>query len=164
MTAADMPRWSSALRRLAACYNKTLTREQAEAWFDQLERYPIDAVEQAMRDAPAHDDAGQYMPSVGLVEKITRKHMAGTPRSTGDWHAPEVMRDEHGKVTVAYRCGLCCDTGWRGVVTETGVLLTEAELQAWDLRDRPTRPREDGRPHVTRRRCACRTQAIARTA
>lgn len=156
MTHADMPRWTAALRRLAACYNKTLTAEQADAWFEQLERYPIDAIEQAMRDAPAHDDAGQYMPSVGLVEKITRKHMGGTPRSTGDWHAPDVSRDPTtGLVVARWRCVFCEDTGWRAVRTEDGRVLTQAELIAWEA-TRPLGAREDGQPHSRMRRCDCR--------
>jgi hypothetical protein len=156
MNVADNQRWYAALRRLTAGYDWKMPQDQADAWFDQLERYPIDAVEQAMRDAPA--ESGRFKPAVGLVEQLAKKAMAGTPRSTGDWHAPEVLRDEHGKVTVAYRCGLCCDTGWRGVVTETGALLTEPELQAWELTQKPTGARADGMPHVMRRRCLCRTQ------
>jgi len=155
MTAVDMPRWSAALRRLCAGYDKQLAHGQADAWYEQLERYPIDAVEQAFRDAPA--EAGRFFPTVGLLEQLTKKHTASTPRRTGDWHAPEVMRDADGKVTVAYRCGLCCDTGWRGVLTASGLVLTEAELQEWETNQKPTAPREDGRRHGVRRRCACRT-------
>ena len=162
MNAADFSRWTAALRRLSAGYDRKMPPDQVDAWYDQLERYPMDAVEQALRDAPS--EAGRFFPTVGLVEQLAKKALAGTPRSTGDWHAPEMMRDADGKVTVAYRCGLCCDTGWRAVLTETGVLLTEQELQVWDMTQKPASPREDGKPHYSRRRCACRTQAMARTA
>ena len=163
MTTVDLPRFRSALMRLSVCYDKTLTSDARDAWFSQLERYPIDAVEQALRDAPA--EAGRFFPTVGLVEQLAKKALAGTPRHTGDWHAPEMMRDEDGRVVVAYRCALCCDTGWRGVVTETGRLLTEPELQAYDLYEKPRQARADGKPHVMRRRCACKDRGqMARTA
>jgi hypothetical protein len=162
MTLHDSARWSAAIRRLCAGYDRKMPVEQVDAWYDQLERYAIEAVEQALRDAPV--EAGRFFPTIGLVEQLARKAAAGTPRSTGDWHAPEVTRDEDGRVTVAYRCGLCCDTGWRAVVTETGRVLTEAELQAWEMYQKPAGPREDGRPHVMRRRCACKLSGQQRGA
>jgi hypothetical protein len=157
MTAVDFDRWSSALRRLSAGYDRKMPPDQVSAWYDQLERYPIDAVEQAMRDAPS--EAGRFFPTVGLVEQLAKKAMGGTTRTTGDWHAPEMMRDEDGVVTVAYRCGLCCDTGWRARVAANGVILTEMELQA--SQDVLRVPRADGKPTYTMTRCACRTGGAA---
>jgi hypothetical protein len=157
LTGADMSRWDRALRRMLAGYDWTMPAPQAEAWFEQLERYPMEAVEQALRGAPS--EAGRFKPTVGLLEQLAKKHMAGTPRSTGDWHAPEVVRDEAGVVTIAYRCGLCCDTGWRAKVAANGVILTEMELQA--SQDVLRVPREDGNPTYTMTRCACRTGGVA---
>jgi hypothetical protein len=157
MTAVDMPRFRAAVLRVCACYDKALTSDQRDAWYDQLERYPIDALETALRAAPA--ESGRFFPSVGLIEQLTRKALAATPRSTGDWHAPEVMRDEAGIVTIAYRCGLCCDTGWRARVAANGVILTEMELQA--SQDVLRVPRADGKPTYTMTRCACRTGGVA---
>lgn len=154
MTGADRPRWFAALRRMTAGYDWKMPQDQADAWFDQLERYPMDAVEQAMRDAPA--EAGRFKPAVGLVEQLTRKAMAGTPRSTGDWHAPDISRDEHGVVVARWRCVFCEDSGWRAVETETGQLLTNDELIR--RREALRVPREDGQPTYAMRRCACRTQ------
>lgn len=159
MNAADFSRWSSALRRLSAGYDRKMPPDQVEAWFDQLERYPIEAVEQALRDAPS--EAGRFFPTVGLVEQLARKAMAGTPRSTGDWHAPEIMRDPTtGQVVVAWRCVFCEDSGWRAKRTDTGQMLTAAELQEYD-RVRPVGARPDGRPHTVMTRCACKTAGAA---
>ena len=157
MTVADQARFRTALVRLAVCYDRQLSSEVRDAWYTQLERYPIDAVEAALQAAPR--EAGRFFPTVGLVEQLAAKACAGTPRRTGDWHAPEVMRDESGIVTIAYRCGLCCDTGWRAKVTANGVILTEMELQAsWDVL---RVPHADGKPTYTMTRCACRTAAAS---
>lgn len=152
MTAADMPTFRPALLRLCACYDRQLTTEQRDAWWDQLERYPIDAVVQALRDAPA--ESGRFFPSVGLVEQLTRKAMAGKPRTSGDWHAPDVCRDPTtGLVVARWRCVFCEDTGWRAVTD--GRVLTQAELVAMRWPD----PREDGQPHYRMRRCECKRRA-----
>jgi hypothetical protein len=153
LTAADFGRWSAALRRLSAGYDRKMPPDQVQAWYDQLERYPMDAVEQALRDAPA--EAGRFFPTVGLVEQLVKKHMAGTPRSTGDWHAPDIHRNEDGVVVARWRCVFCEDTGWRAKLTDTGQLLTHDELIR--RREALRVPREDGEPSYRMARCACRT-------
>jgi hypothetical protein len=154
MTAADYPTFRSALLRLCACYDKQLTSEQRDAWGDQLERYPIDAIVQALRSAPA--ESGRFFPNVGLVEQLAKKHMGGTPRSTGDWHAPDVTRNEDGVVVARWRCVFCEDTGWRAKQTDTGQLLTNDELIR--RREALRVPREDGEPTYRMSRCSCRIQ------
>jgi hypothetical protein len=159
MTLSDLPRWTEAVRRLCVCYDKPLSTEQRDAWFDQLERYPMEAVEQAFRDAPA--EAGRFFPNIGLLEQLTRKALAGTVRTTGDWHAPDVARDpDTGLVVARWRCVFCEDTGWRAQVTD-GPLLTTAELVDPAMGDRLRVPREDGRPTYVMQRCACRARKAA---
>lgn len=158
VTVIDMPRFRAALLRLCACFDRQLTTQQRDAWYEQLERYSIDAVEQAMREVPAL--SGRFFPTVGQLEQLARKALAATPRRLGDWHAPEVERDDDGLVVARWRCGLCHDKGWRGVRADTGQLLTHEEWQDYD-RTRTPGAREDGLPHVSARRCACRLPAQA---
>lgn len=161
MTLTDLPRWDACVKRLCACYDKTLTRDQVDAWFDQLERYPIDAIERAFRDAPA--ESGRFFPNVGLLEQLTRKALSATPKTSGDWHAPDVYRDETtGLVVAAWKCVLCEDTGWRAVVTD-GPVLTNAELVTKDWQARLRVPRDDGQPTYRMRRCLCKTGGRAQT-
>ena len=149
MTREDMPRWATALRRLTAGYDRTMPADQSEAWFDQLERYPIAAVEQALRAAPS--EAGRFFPTVGQVEQLARTAMANTAPSAT---APGVSRDGSGQVVARWQCALCEDTGWRAKLADTGQLLTQDELirRQGELRA----PRPDHTPSYRMTRCACK--------
>lgn len=152
MTPMDQPRFRTVFLRLCACYDRQPSTEQRDAWSEQLARYPIEALDVAMQAAPA--ESGRFFPSVGLIEQLAKKHLAGTPRTTGDWHAPELVRDpDSGQVLASWRCVLCEDTGWRAQVLD-GPRWTQDELvrQGQDLRT----PRPDGRPPLAMRRCACK--------
>jgi len=154
MTAADADRWTAALHRLTSGYDWKMPADQADAWFDQLERYPIHAVEQALRAAPS--ESGRYKPTVGQVEQLAKKAIADTAPAVGA-HAPGLSRDEDGRVVARWRCVLCEDTGWRAVRTEDGRLLTTDEYVR--LAVTIAGAREDGEPWYRMARCACKAQA-----
>ena len=151
MTAADMARWDTALHRLTSGYDWKMPADQADAWFDQLERYPIASVEQAMRGAPAV--AGRFKPTVGMVEQLARKAVADTAAAPSA--APDIVRDDRGEVVARWHCVFCEDTGWRATLTDTDRLLTHDEL----IRRGPVLrvPRPDGMPTYRMTRCACQS-------
>jgi hypothetical protein len=154
MTAADMSRWDTALHRLTAGYDWHMPADQADAWFDQLERYPIAAVEQALRAAPS--ESGRYKPTVGMVEQLARKAVADDAYASASW-APGVSRDADGVVVARWRCVFCEDTGWRATLADTGQLLTNDELirRQAELRI----PRADRTPAYRMTRCACKASS-----
>lgn len=142
MTLTDTPRFESAFQRLARVERLGIDQDTMRDWWAQLEHYPIDAVVSALQSAPAErEQRGDRLMTAGLVEGLCKKHLASISHERLTRYVPQGQatisapgrRIDGATVTVVmaeYRCHLCEDVGWRARVTETGELLTAADLQA----------------------------------
>lgn len=164
MTEADRGVFMAAWLRVCSMQGRDYDADQAASLFEsKLRLYPAAEVVAALEEAAAR--SGRFLPPLGVITDVLKERRGDGYGQSSAAHAPAIERDpQTGQVIAHWRCAFCCDTGWRAVLTETGQLLTEAELQAWERLEKPTASREDGRPHLVRRRCACKAMGQQRGA
>jgi hypothetical protein len=161
MTEADRDAFTTAFIRVCAQQGRPFDAARCASYFESrlVATLPAEGVIEAMELAVA--DSGSFIPELGKIVKLYHERRGAGRGAQAHSHAPAVERDEHGRVVARYRCVFCADSGWRPVLTATGQTLSEAELQEWERTEKPDGPREDGRPHVMRRKCACKVQGAA---
>ena len=160
MTEADRAGFMAAWLRVCSMQGRDYDADQAAALFEsKLRLYALPDVVTALEEATAR--SGRFLPALGIITEVLLERRGDGFGQSSVSHAPAVERDPSGQVVVHWRCVFCCDSGWRAVLTGSGRLLTAAELQAWELDEKPATPRADGEPHVRMRRCACKARQEA---
>jgi len=111
MTVQDKPAFLSALKRLSAVYDKVLSDERLQGYWDVLESLPLSLVERAMRDVA---QSSQWFPAAAVVRQtavaLDERARAGSGprwvyvhRATGDEYYDEPPVGDHSEFWVRRR-------------------------------------------------------------